>query len=157
MLRTPLILAATLALSACAMPGQTAAPAATPAPEAATPTPLPKPELGGLVPSSWVATQIAGQPVVGDTPPTLIFDETGRLSGNATCNSFNGPATVNGGTLALGPLVSTKMACSDAALNLQEIAYLAALTQAQSFAIGDDGVLTITSASGVGPILFRRQ
>lgn len=77
------------------------------------------------------------------SPPTLLLSTaTGqrRASGFAGCNRFDGPYSLKGGTLTLGPLVLTRRVCADAqgdagAHGELERAYLDALTH-----IGKTGV-----------------
>lgn len=73
--------------------------------------------------------------VAGGSDPTALFDAAGTVSGDASCNAFHGPATVEGTTIRIGPLASTRMACAEQALNAQETQYLAALEAATTFAI----------------------
>jgi len=83
-----------------------------------------------LVGVDWTLTDLGGSPVStagGGSIPTLrLTSESGALTatGMAGCNRFRGTATVSGGELRFGALVSTKMACP--ALEL-ETRYLAAL------------------------------
>lgn len=105
------MLAAALALGACTGNGQVT--------DAAD----------SLAGTSWVLTQLDGQPPVPvpDGPaPTLRFraDEAG---GSGGCNGFGGPYTQSGASLRLGPLVSTRRACTSEAANAQEAAYFRAL------------------------------
>ncbi len=72
--------------------------------------------------------------VVTGSDPTAIFDQAGTVSGDGSCNTFSGPVTVDGTSIKIGPLASTKRACADEALNTQETQYLAALEQATTFA-----------------------
>ncbi len=63
---------------------------------------------------SWVVTSYANGtgaivPVTDDSV-TVVFDAT-TVSGTAGCNGFSGTWTMTGSTLAITPLVSTKMAC----------------------------------------------
>lgn len=95
---------------------------------------------GGLTGVSWHATAYnngkdAVQSVAIGSDPTVVFGTDGTVSGNATCNTFNGPALITGNRIAIGPLISTKMACASAELNAQETAYLAALGSAQTYDI----------------------
>jgi heat shock protein HslJ len=89
---------------------------------------------------TWHATAYnngkqAVQSVAIGSDPTALFGTDGTVSGNGTCNTYNGPAMITGNRIAIGPLVSTKMACASDALNAQEAAYLAALEGAQSYDI----------------------
>lgn len=90
---------------------------------------------GQLTGVTWHATGINNGKggvvsVAAGTDPTAIFDAAGTVSGDASCNQFNGPAVVDGTSIAIGPLASTKMACADPAASEQETAYLAALEAA---------------------------
>ena len=55
------------------------------------------------------------------------FADDDRVSGNASCNQFNGTVKINGTSISFGPLVTTRMACTSAPANAQETAYLKAL------------------------------
>ena len=57
------------------------------------------------------------------------------MSGNATCNTYNGPVKIAGNLITIGPLVSTKMACASDALNAQETAFLTALQATETYDI----------------------
>jgi len=95
----------------------------------------------------WVAETIGGTPVINPGRVTLSFGE-GRVSGRGGCNLYSGPVEVGKGTLKIGPLISTKMACVDNGLMPQESTYLTALQSAQRYSFGADGKLTITTSSG---------
>ena len=70
---------------------------------------------------------------------TANFGEDGTLSGNSGCNDYSGPYKVTGDQIGIGPLSSTRKACSDpAGVMEQEAAYLAALESAQVFMIEGD-------------------
>jgi heat shock protein HslJ len=75
--------------------------------------------------------------VVGNVELTTTFDDQ-SVSGNAGCNSFNGPYTVDGDAIEIGPLASTRAACPNDELQQQETDYLAALELATSFAVTGD-------------------
>lgn len=95
---------------------------------------------GELTGVTWHATGINnGQggvvSIAAGTDPTAVFDPAGTVSGDASCNQFNGPAVVDGTSIAIGPLASTKMACTDETASAQETAYLAALEAATTFKV----------------------
>jgi heat shock protein HslJ len=110
-------------------------------------------EIGG---TTWHATGINNgrggvESVLAGTDPTAIYDPAGTVSGEGGCNAFNGPAVVDGESIAIGPLVSTRMACADEAATAQEAAYFAALEAATTFEVrnqtlelrDDDGALQV--------------
>jgi len=99
----------------------------------------------------WVAETIGDAPVVNPGRVTLSF-ANGRVSGRAGCNLYSGPVEIGKGTLKIGPLISTKMACGQGGVMEQESVYLTALQSAQRYGFGADGRLTITTSSA--PIVY---
>ena len=70
---------------------------------------------------------------------TLDFAADGSLSGNSGCNTYKGSYTVTGDQITIGPLASTRMACSQELMD-QESQYLAALGSAATYQIKDTGL-----------------
>lgn len=75
-------------------------------------------------------------PIAG-TSLTAKFDGK-QVSGDAGCNTFSGPYTVDGEAITIGPLASTLRACADSALDAQGTKYLQALALAKTFAVAGD-------------------
>jgi heat shock protein HslJ len=77
-----------------------------------------------------------------DADVTLTFADDGTVSGSSACNTYSGPYEAgDDGSLTLGPLAATQMACEEAVMAL-EANYLQTLDQASSFAI-DEGRLIL--------------
>lgn len=116
-------------------------------------------ELGGV---TWHATGINNgnqgvEGIVEGTDPTAVYDAaTGTVSGNAGCNTFNGPAVVDGTAVTIGPLMSTKMACVDEAANTQEINYLNALQAATTWEVRGT-TLELRDDSGALQVMFETR
>lgn len=72
----------------------------------------------------------------------------GMVQGNASCNSYSAPYTLNGSMITIEQVVRTEMACIGDGIMQQEDAYLQALHEAQSFSIDGD-TLTITYDGGI--------
>jgi heat shock protein HslJ len=110
-------------------------------------------QLGGV---EWRAVDINGAPVLADAAPTLRLD-SGRASGNASCNRFSGGyQLVRGGErLRFGPLAVTRMACAPAVMD-QERNYLAILEFARSYDFYGDGSLSVIAPDGRA-IRYRRN
>lgn len=108
-------------------------------------------DSGRLTRQDWVAETINGQPVIGAGRVTLAFVE-GRVSGRGGCNIYSGPVEIGNGTLKIGALISTKMACAEPGLMQQESAYLNALQSARRYSFGSEGRLTI--ATQAGPVVY---
>ena len=102
----------------------------------------------------WLLAEIAGTPVVEPGRATLDFEESGRASGNGSCNRFSGTATMVGDSLSFGPLISTKMACVEEALTAQEGRYLGILGAARRYAVSGD-TLRIYTTAGEGLRFIR--
>ena len=86
---------------------------------------------------------------------TAIF-AADSVSGSAGCNTYTGPSVVNGSSIKIGPLASTKMACMNEDLSQQETSFLAAMELATSFTITgnrldllrDGGTIAVTLERG---------
>ncbi len=93
-----------------------------------------------------------------ETPPnsslTADFAPDGTVSGNGGCNSFHGGYSYTADTIAIGPLMSTVMAC-DEATNTLEQQYLTALQNATVWAILN-GSLELRDDSGALQVSFVR-
>ena len=142
-----------IVLAACGASEATFSPAITDTP--ATPA---APPAGGsaALDGTWVLTTLAGQPVVGSTPLTLVLAAGGAASGDGGCNQFSSTATLTESTIAFAPIMATKRACADNLLNVQESAYLAALQSSQTFQ-SDGASLTLFDAQGAAVAVFARQ
>jgi heat shock protein HslJ len=132
----PLAAITAAAVAACSQPDPTpdaqvpdsASISTVPAPAAAAPgdTALAGPE--------WRLVELNGRPAgtgAGGRPATLQFIEEGRVAGFGGCNRIAGPYAVTGDSLRLGPLVMTRMACSEG-MEL-ETAFAAALDSVESY------------------------
>ncbi len=145
-------LAVTLLLGACADQAAVAPPVAvTPAPE--TNVNL----KDTLFPSSWIAIDLAGTPVIAGTSVTLAFDPTGRVSGRGGCNNFAGGATLEGDRLSFTPLASTRMACIDNGVSAQEAAYFDALGKVRRAVVTAAGTLELRGEDGGEIVVFVRD
>lgn len=113
-----LSLAAAVIVGACSS-GGAASPAATaPASPAASAAPSTAPG-GGAAPTDadlagrvFIVTGATGHDLVANTEITLTFD-AGRIGVSAGCNQMGGGYTIKDGTLDIGPMMSTEMACEE--------------------------------------------
>jgi heat shock protein HslJ len=87
---------------------------------------------------SWTVTSYytgnAVQSVAVGSTLTATFDD-GRITGDAGCNTFNGPYVVTLTKIRIGPLASTRRACPSEEVATQETHYLAALELATTFRV----------------------
>lgn len=119
------------------------------------PTPTPTPAPDGLGGPSWVAEDIGGRGVVDRSQSTIVFGANGRAMGRAGCNRFNGRYQADGAAMRIGPLVTTRMACTPDALRDQERRFLAALDQVRGWRI-ERGLLFLTDEAGAPALRFSR-
>jgi heat shock protein HslJ len=108
-----------------------------------------------LLGSEWLLEDLGGSGVIDRMQATLTFPEAGKVAGNGSCNRFFGPAEISGGTIKLGPLASSRMACPEAVMN-QETKYLDALQAAERFE-WKDPYLLIYCKDFEKPLRFTRM
>ena len=103
---------------------------------------------GTLDGTSWTLTEYLSPGALIPVAPGYIVDATFRdatVAGFSGCNEYVGSATVDGATLAIGPIATTLRMCKMAIPIEQD--YLAALALSATFTAAPDG-LTIYDASG---------
>lgn len=71
--------------------------------------------------------------LIADTRVALVFED-GTVSGNAGCNTFRAPYSLQEGRITIGPAASTRMMCGEAVM-MQEREFLAALQSAVRWAV----------------------
>jgi len=98
-----------------------------------------------LAGTGWVLSALNGEMPISGTAVTLQFGTDGTVSGTDGCNQFNTGYTQDGSSLTFSqPGASTMMACEEAVMT-QATAFMAALTQTDSFTISED---TLSLLSG---------
>lgn len=97
--------------------------------------------------SAWQVTSLAGQDTLADHPVTFEFDTEGNIAGNASCNPFGGSCVIEGRTIKLGPLRSTRRACEPEVMQ-QELAFLATLGTVTTWEIDSEGGLVLRGEGG---------
>ena len=100
----------------------------------------------------WRALSVGGRAPVATHIPTIKL-EGNRASGNAGCNSYGADVTVTGGSIRVGPVMQTEMACADPNAMAIEGDFVAALSAATSIEIRD-GKLVIGGPKG--ELVFER-
>ena len=119
------------------------------------PSALTTPGAAYFLGSEWGLKDLSGTPVNPDAVPTLAFAEPGKVSGNASCNRFSGPVELGDGTIRVGTLASTRMACPPDVAP-QEAAYLSAIQNADRMVIEGQELLLYTR-SLEKPLRFERR
>lgn len=115
---------------------QSAAPATEKTTTAQTSATVPSTELRG---TRWVLHALNGQPIAPTATKELYLQLNAaelQVEGQASCNRFRGAVELSApGQLRFGPLLSTRMACPDMAL---ETGFVGALNNTRSYQISRD-------------------
>src|SRR5215470_7792135 len=79
------------------------------------------PSLKKLAGVTWTLVSLGGEPVPqGTRVPTVAFDGARRVAGLGGCNRYTGQVQENArGTMAIGAIASTKMACPPPAMDVE--------------------------------------
>jgi len=104
----------------------------------------------------WVIASVAADGSLQAVPEGVTADATfaaGKVAGFAGCNSFSGPARIDGPKLRIGPLDATQMVCIDPAMALEN-AYLKALPSAVSYTATADK-LTLFDKDGKEVAVYK--
>jgi heat shock protein HslJ len=135
---TPLVVALVVLLAVVATACDTAgsSPGGTPEPTASA----------GLDGTAWTIESIGGTTLDDASPALLTFEPGGRVSGSTGCNSLMGEASIDGPSLAFGPLATTRRGCEQP-LMAQETAVLEALAGVSGWTVEADGRLHLTGAT----------
>ena len=107
----------------------------------------PGPRPADLAGTHWIAKTVAGERVPEDMAVTLEFEGADRVYGRAGCNRYNGPIGVTDGKLAIGPLATTRMACPEPQMALEQ-AFLAALADARALRHDNSALVVETNTPG---------
>jgi heat shock protein HslJ len=104
----------------------------------------------------WRAEDIGGRGIVDNSEVTLMLGTDGKIGGKSGCNGYSANYQITGDTLKVyPPMIGTRMMCPPALMN-QEQAYRSLIETAQSFKITPEGILLISSVSGVTSRFVRK-
>ncbi|MDX8530833.1 YbaY family lipoprotein [Mesorhizobium sp. VK25A] len=105
----------------------------------------------------WLAEDIGGGGVIDRLETVLEIADDGGISGTGGCNHMRGKATITGDKITFGPIASTNMACTPAAMD-QEGKFFAALRDIRKWRI--DPIrqkLALLDPAGKPLIVLRRM
>lgn len=106
--------------------------------------------------TAWQLVAQSAQSVTSavDGDITLTFGADMGASGSGGCNRYNTQYTLTGGQITFSPVVSTRMACVDEAMNAQEMAFFSALEAGNYILITGDTLILYSGESTV--LTFER-
>jgi heat shock protein HslJ len=93
--------------------------------------------------------------VFADTRLSATFGDDGTVTGETGCNTYRGPYTLDGATIAFGPLITTRRACLSEQAAAQEQAFTAALAASARYELAGDR-LTLRDANGATQVILVR-
>lgn len=115
----------------------------------------PAAEPPSLAGTKWRLQDLGGTPAAQGIEATLELDDSAHASGNASCNTFRGAATIGGDSIAFGPLATARKMCDEAVMT-RETAYLRALGEARRDEV-KDSTLYLHGPGGGAPLRFVRR
>jgi heat shock protein HslJ len=107
-------------------------------------------EVQNLIGSEWLAEDIDGAGVAGNSHSTLHFAAADHVDGDTGCNRFMGPLAAEGQSIRIGPLATTRRACAPALMD-QERRYLVALARGSGLRL--DGALLVLLDESQQPLV----
>jgi heat shock protein HslJ len=102
---------------------------------------------------TWIAVEVAGQPVAPGVESNLVVAPDGKVSGNTGCNGYFGSVIIAGQAMSFGNLGATKIACPEPAMG-QEKRLLRALDGTRGYLVENDSLLLLDGA-GAALVRFR--
>ena len=103
-----------------------------------------------LMGDPWLVEDIGGRGVIDRSRVTVQFLPEGRVIGTGSCNRYTGDWTLDGESIEVSQLASTRRACAPALMN-QEDRFLKLLQEVRRFDIKPTGALEL-QIDGVKPI-----
>jgi heat shock protein HslJ len=97
---------------------------------------------------TWRVEEIGGRPVAAGTRVALDLGADGRATGTGGCNRFSGSAKIDDGTIAFGPVASTKMMCAPDVSD-QEAKFFRTLEQVRNWAWDGAGLVLLDTGGKV--------
>ncbi len=107
-------------------------------------TNTPTPALPG---TSWAVAELNGVALHGEKRPTIEFDTEGNMGGDASCNRYGGPYTINGNTIAVSRQRVTRRMCDEETMK-RERQFLGILQVANTWEITDKDELILSGPEG---------
>jgi heat shock protein HslJ/uncharacterized membrane protein/predicted small lipoprotein YifL len=89
--------------------------------------------------TAWRLVSLPAGRALEGVPATLEFPSEGRITGNGSCNRFNGVVSFDGDAITIGGIAATRKACTEPVMN-QEEAYFAALRDSERFSLAGDSL-----------------
>ncbi len=93
-------------------------------------------EITGI---GWRPVSVGDQAIPEDSGLSIRFEVDGSIKGHGGCNGFFGSLEQSDSGIAVGPLGSTRMACSEEVMS-REMAFMDGVQKTRDFRSGKDGM-----------------
>ncbi|BCH33782.1 hypothetical protein MesoLjLc_57120 [Mesorhizobium sp. L-8-10] len=103
------------------------------------------PAAPSIFDATWLVDDIEGTALGGEARVTFAVSADGRVSGRGPCNGYFGTAEIHDGTIEIGDIGSTMMACAPDLME-QEKNFLEVLGRTARFRVGN-GKLILSDAA----------
>jgi len=113
------------------------------------------PAAAGDVRGAWKIVQARIEPILDTRRARLDLGPDGRLSGHTSCNTMSAEYTLEGSSIRIGRIATTRMACGPLLME-QEDRILSGLEAAKTIKVRDDGLLEIRDEDGRGVLRALR-
>ena len=118
--------------------------------------PLPEPLVGTTWRLDSFYTADAVSSVISGTTITAVFEEDGRVTGSAGCNTYFARYNFSGNLLSISTIGTTKMHCSAPGVMQQESIYLALLGKITTFTIEGER-MSVADAKGATLLSYAKS
>ena len=110
------------------------------------------PDINNLVGTEWVLEDLGGRGVEDRVQSTIIFKAKDRIAGWGGCNRYFSGCRLDGHSIHIGPIGSTRRVCPSVVMN-QETRFFKALEKANRISM-DGSHLLIHSEGMEKPLKF---
>lgn len=104
------------------------------------------PAAPSIFDATWLVDDVAGSALGGEGRVTFAVGTDGKVSGRGPCNSYFGTAEIHDGTIEVGDIGATMMACAPDLME-QEKKFLEVLGKAARFRVGNGKLILSDSAA----------
>ena len=97
--------------------------------------------------TGWWVEDIGGRGVVDASHTTIAFGPGSRVTGDTGCNRYSGTAWWDGSAMRFSTMAVTRRACAESLMD-QEMRFLQAMNEVDSWVIPDTGLLHLRTEQG---------
>ncbi len=112
-------------------------------------------QVNSLV-GNWEVITIGELTITEKNKPTLTFLEDGKIAGSTGCNKYNAIFEQSNQAVEISRVVSTRRACAQDSVMMQEIAFLNAIRTVSQLEYHNDSELTLINQNEKLTIVLKK-